>query len=186
MATTTLSSLSDELFLRIVSFLTPPALLSFALSHRRALNCSQRLLTRHQEWDSQFRIIHDRAPLFIPTLLQLGLADPQGELWHVRRFESWGTRLNWSEWDTFDVNKNDGDLGEDGGPWESDDHTGLTGEYYDGEYGDAMEELMRDRLYFDEEETRRWMERIREGSDEVLKGLMIALAPNINTVIFVA
>lgn len=186
MANPTLSSLPDEIFLRIASFLSPPSLLSFATTYQRALGCSQGLLTQHKEWHSQFRIIHDRAPLFVPTLLRPGLLDPQGKLWHVQRFESWGTRLEWSDWDTFDANKHDYELREDGGLVESDDHTELDGGYYSGGDGEAMEEVMQGRLYFTEEEAGKWMESIRGGSDEALKGLMIALAPNISTVIFVA
>ncbi|KUJ08647.1 uncharacterized protein LY89DRAFT_741500 [Mollisia scopiformis] len=183
---TTLSSLSDELFLRIISFLAPESLFSFATTHQRALNCSQRLLTQHQEWHLQFRIIHDRVPLSTPALLQRGMLDSQAEMWHLQRFESWGTRLEWSHWDTFDVNKYDHDLGGDGGLVETDDHTDLSEEYYNGGFGDRMEEVMKEQLYFDESEASKWMERIHAGSDEALKGLMIALAPSISTVIFVA
>ncbi|TVY32297.1 hypothetical protein LOCC1_G008825 [Lachnellula occidentalis] len=185
MATKNLA-IPDELYLRIARVLDPHALLQFALTHKRALRCSQHLLRRHQTWDVQYRIIHDRSPLFVPKLLAEGLLDPRAGLWHVRRFESWGTRLSWGDWDTFDVNSRDYGLGMEGGPVERDDNTHLNAGYYSNKITEAMEEVMQTQLFLSETETEKWMDCVRAGSDEVLKGLMMALAPNLHTVLFIA
>ena len=179
-------ALPDELYLRIAGLLDPRALLQLALIHHRALRCSQDLLRFHRTWDVKYRIIHDRRPLFVPKLLTEGLLDPRAGLWHLRRFETWGTRLNWGDWDTLDVNSHDYGLGTAGGPVERDDNTHLKASYYSNEILEAMEEVMQTQLFLSETETEKWMDGVRVGSDEVLKGLMMALAPNLHTVIFIA
>ncbi|TVY87956.1 hypothetical protein LAWI1_G005701 [Lachnellula willkommii] len=179
-------TIPDELYLRIAGLLNPRSLLHFALTNHRALRCSQHLLRRHQIWDAQYRIIHDRRPLFVPALLAEGLLDPRAELWHLRRFESWGTRLSWEDWNTFDVNSHDWRLGRDGGPVVRDDNTHLDAGYYSNKTMKAMEGVMRTQLCLSETETEKWMDCVRAGSDEVLKGLMMALAPNLHTAIFIS
>ncbi|TVY33507.1 hypothetical protein LSUB1_G007696 [Lachnellula subtilissima] len=179
-------AIPDEICLRIAGLLDPRALLQFALTHHRALRCSQDLLRRHQTWDVKYQIVHDRSPLFVPKLLTEGLLDPRAGLWHLRRFESWGTRLNWGDWETFDVNSHDYSLGPADGPVERDDYTCLNASYYSNEILEAMEGVMQRQLFLSETETEKWMDGVRVGSDEVLKDLMMALAPNLHTVIFIA
>jgi hypothetical protein len=177
----------DELYLRIANFLDPRSLLLFALTHKRAFHCVQNSLKDHQAWDVEYRAIHDRSPLLIPTLLTQILEDPQADpLWHLLRFESWGTRLNWGDWDTFGVNANDYEVGEDGGLVESDDHTHLDATYYSDDIVAVMEEVMKTSLMLDEAKTEKWVDFIRAGSDHVLKALLMALAPRLETVVFIA
>lgn len=84
------------------------------------------------------------------------------------------------------MNSHDWTLGRDGGPVERDDNTHLDAGYYSNKTMKAMEEVMQTQLCLSATETETWMDCVRAGSDEVLKGLMIALAPNLHTAIFVA
>ena len=66
------------------------------------------------------------------------------------------------------------------------DFTHLDASYYSDHDIRAIESVMRNQLYFEESLVDEWMNCIREGYDEPLKGILMALAPRLREGIFVA
>lgn len=65
-----------------------------------------------------------------------------------------------------------------------DDNTHLDSGYYSPKTLEAVEMVMRTSLSMSSELTNKFMSRLRNGSDEIIKGLLLALAPNLHTAIF--
>src|SRR5690242_1419732 len=94
-----ITNLSTELVYHIIDFLSPESHLDFACTCKRIAQCSSKVLERHQEAYSKYRVASDISPATIPTLLRsaFGRADPI-LVWHVRSLEIWYDRTSWQDW----------------------------------------------------------------------------------------
>lgn len=81
-----LLSLPEELFCRISRFVHPQTVVDWACTCKVLSRCSLQALERHKQRRSEFRVVHDRNPLNIPSLLRDSLYEPE-LLWYVRSLD---------------------------------------------------------------------------------------------------
>lgn len=220
MTTTELFKLPNELLVYIASYIEyddPISLLSLARTCQRLHACCTPSVAVRQEFTRQYEIIHDRNPLTVPKLLH-SVSKPKGllrEIWHVRRAEFWGHRMDmhmWCDmadflhsnfakdpvtlWDE-DASSND--------PNEIDSETGE--EWFDQELDAEIKQvraiqaqgrdiiqrnkglyrMFLENLYHVEKDViELLLNEVDAGEEELLKALLLPLCSRLDTVIFIA
>lgn len=86
-----LLALPHELFLRVLHFIDPPTHLDIACTCKNLLNSSQAILARHREATKTYKCCSDEKISLFPSLCRDVAKDPF-LAWHIRSFDSWGTR----------------------------------------------------------------------------------------------
>lgn len=88
----------------VMDHLPFPTQFSLACTCRRLMLSSQSVLKRHQESHAKYRAASDLSPYTVPLLLRsaFGQGDPI-PAWHVRSFEVWRDRTEWSTWHDFEL-----------------------------------------------------------------------------------
>ena len=92
-----LLSLPEELFCRISDFVHPQTVIDWACTCKVLYRCSLQALNTHKQRRSEFRVVHGRNPITIPSLLRSTLSEPE-ILWHVRSLDVWDLREKFEEW----------------------------------------------------------------------------------------
>ncbi|KAK5718728.1 hypothetical protein LTR15_008462 [Elasticomyces elasticus] len=182
MAHNYLLALPEELIAAIATVVEVGDLLSFALTCKECYRITRDRLDSNAGYHEQYAIQHDRLPLTIPKLLRLVLQS-HDEAWHLRAVEYWGSRSDWSEWKTyhwsgFDATK----------VWlePAHDHSHLDETFFRPKELEAFEHILSNQLHYSKGDSEHWIEKIHDGDDESLKGMLIALSPHLNRVNFLA
>ena len=185
-----LLSLPEELFCKISGFIHPQNVIDWACTCKVLSRCSLQALQTHRNNQSELRVVHDRNPMTIPSLVRSSLSQP-GILWYLRSLDIWELREKFQEWKSpifFGGNPHAPD-------WDCLEFLDWPEKHYDCSYIDATlytdEELKRyrsilsDFLCIKDYLVDKWMQRLQSGSDEILKVLLMALSPRLNKVTFV-
>lgn len=177
-----ITNLSTELVYHVIDFLSPESHLDFACTCKRIAQCSSKVLKRHQEAYSKYRVASDISPATIPTLLRsaFGRADPI-LAWHVRSLEIWYDRTSWRDWKplSFDQQLHGGSTDVDCTTWTWQDH-----EFE--EYIEDIEDQFDAMIDNGDENIRiEAREQFEDGLDGILKMLLIANCPRLRDVKFV-
>ena len=193
----TIGSLPDELLAGIAEHLHPCSIKSFAQVNRRFLACSQKALELHRDRWSSLRLTHDRQPRNVINLLRQMIENSQ-LAWYPRRFEFWGVRPEWKKWkswsfshgnplitDNIDYDKDWDRLVHDW-PEPFTDDSKLDQNFYPESDLEWYRKIMVDDLHLTEDEVGEWMNKLQEGNDEPIKGILMALCSNLRQVIFIA
>ena len=183
-----LSSLPEELFCRISSFMHPETIIDWACTCKVLSRCSLQALRTHKQRRSELRVIHDRNPITIPSVLRSSLSEPE-ILWYIRSLDIWDLRENFQEWKSPQfIPRNPYDRGTEqflNWPEKYLDYSHLDTTFYNDEelerYGNILSELLR----LEVPSVDKWMDRLRSGSDEPLKVLLIAMSPMLTKATFV-
>ncbi len=183
-----LSSLPEELICTIAGFVHPQTIIDWACTSKVLFRCSLQSLNTHKQRQSELRVIHDRNPITIPSLLRGILSAPE-TLWYVRSFDIWDLRAKFEEWKSIHFTEMNPY------PWESEESLNWPEKHYDYSHLDVTfyshEELERYRsilstlLNLNELLVDEWMERLRSGSDEPLKVLLMAMSPELTKATFI-
>ena len=134
-------------------------------------------------------MVHDRNPITIPSLLQSTLSEP-GILWYVRSLDIWGLRENFEEWKSpsfSEGNPVDDQDCEEFLDWpdKHHDYSHLDTTFYTDEELERYRSMISKLLHLKEPLVDKWMQRLRSGSDEPSKVLLMATSPRLNKVTFV-
>ncbi|KAF2444032.1 hypothetical protein P171DRAFT_473231 [Karstenula rhodostoma CBS 690.94] len=182
-----LTDLSPELIARILDFSDWPAYLQLALSCRYLARCSQVIMARHRACHALYKATSDISPKTLPTLCRALLKDPVA-ISHVLALEFWGQRVAWDDWKPYAVRLPDYLRAEGSGGAESqrDGDSVVEEELLLKQYElDALEKIMHDEIRLCDEDSKSWRKKIEEGDDGAMKGMLIALCPNLQAVRFV-
>lgn len=177
-----ITSLSTELIYNIIDFIPPESHLDFACACKRIADCSSKILKRHQEAYSKYRVTSDISPTTIPTLLRsaFGRADPT-LVWHVRSLEIWYDRTSWRDWKPLSFNHQVHDelIDVDGIAWKTPENEL---EEYIGDLEDQFDAMIENG---DEDIRVEARKQFEDGYDGILKMLLIAYCPRLRDVKFV-
>ncbi|KAK0288875.1 hypothetical protein LTR91_007164 [Friedmanniomyces endolithicus] len=182
MATSPLLSLPEELIAAIAIEVKVDDLLHFALTCQKFHHLVKDRLLVNAVYVGEYSLQHDRLPLTTPKLLRLALSGSD-QAWHLRALEHWGLRPEWKKWRTYFFEHYNDDPN---WPDAFEDHTTLNQSFFTDHEYESFESVMRKRLHLSDEETAEWMSKAREGSDEPLKGMLMALAPRLDRANFIA
>lgn len=187
-----LCSLPDELLCKISSFVHPQSIIDWACSSKILSRCSLQPLQQHKQRRSDLRVIHDRNPITIPSLLRSSLSEPE-VLWYVRSLDIWDLRESFEEWKSpsfVEMNP-----GADPDDWDSEeslnwlekqhDYSHLDITFYTDEEFGRYRNMLCEVLHLKEPLVDKWMERLQSGSDEPLKVLLMAMSPTLAKATFV-
>jgi hypothetical protein len=177
-----LTDLSPELISKILDFSDWPAYVQLALSCRYLANCSQRIMARHSKCHARYKATSDISPDTLPALCRALLRDPVA-VSHVFALEFWGERTVWRDWERYGVPL-PSVLG--GVEPQRDGHSVWdAGSVFEKYELDAFERLMQNKIQLSAEKSKSWRDKIEGGDDGALKGMLVALCPNLQAVRFV-
>ncbi|KAL5377050.1 hypothetical protein DPSP01_010015 [Paraphaeosphaeria sporulosa] len=182
-----LTDLSPELITQILEFSDWLAYLQLALSCRYLAHCSQRIMARHRKCHDLYRATSDISPKTLPTLCRALLKDPVA-ISHVLALEFWGPRVSWDDWKPFAILLPNHSRAEGSGGTEppGDGDIAADEEFVLKPHElDALERIMHDKIRLCVEDCKSWRQKIEEGDDGALKGMLVALCPNLQAVRFV-
>lgn len=177
-----ITDLSLELIAHILYFSEWPAYLQLALTCRRLAHYSQRLMTRHSESHKLYSATSDIQPMTLHTLARALLKDPVA-ISHVLALEFWGERSTFSDWNPHTVHKLESIPAR---PY-ADQKAGVEAMslmFHKHEI-EAFEKIMQQKIRLSADASKAWKEKIEVGDDGALKGMLIALCPNLKAVRFV-
>ncbi|CZR43878.1 uncharacterized protein FPRO_13686 [Fusarium proliferatum ET1] len=102
----TFVTLPLQLIVRIIDSTDPSDHLNIACTCSYLRQCATKSLNHHRDAHEKFSVASDLDPSTIPTLLRSasGITSPI-DAWHVQNIEIWGSRWNWKEWRTWELNK---------------------------------------------------------------------------------
>jgi hypothetical protein len=180
--TCSITDLSTELVYHVIDFIPYESQVNFALTCKRLADCSSKILRRHQEAFTKYRVASDILPTTVPTLLRsaFGRADPI-LAWHVRSLEIWYDRDSWLDWKplAFDQLLHEDDMNIDSTPWE----------WQDDELEEYLEDIEEQLVALldggDEEVFVEARQQFEDGLDGILKALLIAYCPRLQDIKFV-
>ncbi|GIZ37609.1 hypothetical protein CKM354_000105200 [Cercospora kikuchii] len=177
-----LLTLPEELVAYIADYIPVDSIVNFALSCSATFRHTKYRLARNQIFHAESRLQHDRQPLHASDTLRRALSDPD-TIWHLRDFESWGVRPGFGKWKSwsFQYDIPDGYSIE---PYE--DHSALDSNFHKPSEMIVYRMIMMDKLHMSVEEVYKWTERIRDGWDEPIKGILFAIAPMLDRLNFIA
>ena len=183
-----LLSLPKEILCKISSFVHPQTVIDWACTCNVLSCCSLEALRIHKQRLPEFRVVHDRNPITIPSLLQRSLSEP-GVLWYVRSLDIWDLREEFEEWKSpVFIESNPHDLESDESldwPEKRHDYSHLDDSFYDDQVIKRYASIMSDLLRLKPPMVDKWMDRLLCGSDEPLKVLLMAMSPKLTKVTFV-
>ena len=183
MASCALLSLPEELLAWIASFLQVEIIINFALACKTTHHHVETDLQRHRQYYDLHRICHDRLPLTTPTLLRLAIEDPDAA-WQIRTLEFWGARPSFEKWKTWaDFRYLHEEEEEEKADWPEprEDYSTYDEAFFkDGEI-ETYERLMTQDLRLPSTDVEEWMDKLKNGWDEPLKGMLVALSPKLQS-----
>ncbi|KAF4468808.1 hypothetical protein FALBO_4298 [Fusarium albosuccineum] len=176
-----LTALPTELISRMIDLADPATHLDIACTCRRLLECSKDVLEHHKQAHQKYKVVSDRDPATIPTLLRSasGLTSPI-DAWHIRSLEIWGSRWEWNEWRPWKLRP-----GPAGRRCHAFDHSRPL------EWSISRSELahylksMREELRLPEELVNSARVAFDQGNDSVAQMLLIVLCPRLQSLKFI-
>ena len=184
-----LVSLPEELLCEISGFVYPGTLFAWACTCKVLARCSLQALETHKQRRPELRVVHDRNPITIPLLMRESLSEP-GILWYVRSLDIWDLREKFEEWKSprfCEGNPVDDRDCEEFLDWpeKHHDYSHLDTTFYTDEELERYRSMFSKLLHLKEPLVDKWMQRLRSGSDEPSKVLLMATSPRLNKVTFV-
>ena len=183
-----LISLPEEVLCIISDFVHPQTVIDWACTCNLLSRCSLGALRTHKQHRPELRVVHDRNPITIPSLLQRSLSEP-GILWYIRSLDIWDLRENFEEWKSpVFTESNPHDLESDESldwPEKRHDYSHLDSSFYKYQDFKRYASIMSDVLHLKQPLVDKWMDRLLCGSDEPLKVLLMAMSPKLTKVTFV-
>ena len=173
-----LLNLPEELLCKISGFVHPQNVIDWACACNKLSRCSSQALKVHRQRQTELRVIHDRNPITIPSLLRKSLSEPD-ILWYPQSLDVWDLRENYGEWKSPTFHHFP-DWSE-----ESHDYSHLDIMFYTDEELQRYRSLISNLLHLKEPLLNKWMERLHSGSDEPHKVLLMAMSPKLNKAKFV-
>lgn len=187
-----LLSLPEELLCKISDFVHPQTAIDWACASKILSRCSLQALEMHRQRASDLRVVHDRNPITVPSLLRSSLSDPE-LLCYVRSLDIWELREKFEEWKS--PSFIEGNPGVELDDWNSDefldwpekhhDYSHLNTTFYNEEELERYSGMLSEILHLKESLVEKWMERLRSGSDEPHKVLLMAMSPRLKKATFV-
>ncbi|EME88615.1 uncharacterized protein MYCFIDRAFT_79970 [Pseudocercospora fijiensis CIRAD86] len=173
MTSSPLLLLPEELVATISELVPTESLLDFALTCKELRRVSDSRLRQHQGFAREYTVQHDRLPLHVPKLLALALETPE-PLWHLRAFESWGLRPGWAKYRSWFHREWAEERELEDADWLDEDlsYPDMSEAFFSPEQYEAFRTTLCNTLNLDDERVEFWMEKIREGWDEPLKGML--------------
>ena len=174
-----LLSLPEELLCEISGFVHPGTVVSWASSSKVLYRCSLETLETHKKRCSKFRVIHDRNPMTIPSLLRDSVSEPE-LLWYIRSFDIWDVREKFEEWKSPRLDATPRYSSKKvflQWPEKHRDYSHLDAAFYADVELERYSSMLSKLLRFNQPLVDEWLERLRSGSDEPLKVLLMAMSP---------
>ncbi|KAH8168501.1 hypothetical protein LIA77_11765 [Sarocladium implicatum] len=171
-----IASLSVEIFASILDVVESPRdMVSLACTCSTLAHLTRGALRRHRETFENFRYASDRDPSAIISLVRhLVLRRDPVVGKYFRSFDVWGARLSWDEWRHFEVSEQGVKLREG---------ESLTADQFSpGEHRQLLEVAQN---ILGDEELRDAREELQNGGDGLLKMLIIASAPRLESLTFI-
>lgn len=185
MAGPTLTSLPQELVLRIIELTHPASHLDLACTCKILAQSCSNILQRHREAHNK-STVSDLLPESIPNVVR-ALTRGGGDTvlaWHVRSLEVWGTRSSWDDWKPFRLGP-PGPVEEDWPPSRFDPAASPLEWSIDEEELEVYGRILRDELHLPEDHLTKARQELEKGDDGILKVLAIALCPHLESVKYV-
>ena len=183
-----LLSLPEEILCIISDFVRPQTVIDWACTCNLLSRCSLGALRIHKQRRPELRVVHDRNPITIPSLLQRSLSEP-GTSWYIRSLDIWDLREKFEEWKSpVFTESNPHDLESDESldwPEKRHDYSHLDSSFYKDQETKRYASIMSDLLRLKQPLVDKWMDRLLCGSDEPLKVLLMAMSPKLTKVTFV-
>ena len=170
--------LPEELLCKISGFVHPQTVIDWACTCNVLSRCSSQALKTHKQLETEFRVIHDRNPITIPSLLRSSLSEPE-ILWYPRSLDIWDLRESFEEWRSPVLNHFSGESEE------NHDYSHLNTTFYTDEELQRYRSLLSNLLHLKEPLVNKWMQRLQSGSDEPQKVLLMAMSPRLKKATFV-
>lgn len=171
-----ITDLSFELIDRILHFSDWSAYLQLALSCKHLAHYTQRTMAHHRECHALYKATSDISPRTLPALARALLHDPIA-ISHVWNLEFWGQRSTWIDWKPHVLRLSEPQA-------EVEDEADVSSRLEPAEL-DALERLMQKDIRLSQQASQLWRQKIEAGDDGALKGMLIALCPNLRAVRFV-
>ncbi|KAF9879105.1 hypothetical protein CkaCkLH20_03338 [Colletotrichum karsti] len=172
-----ITSLPPELVMRIIDLTHPSDHVNLAYTCKKIAQCSSAVLRCHREAHEKRHTVSDLLPDSILNLLRSIVWGGKDAIsaWHTRFLEIWGPRTKWEEWVPFMLE-----------PPERFDQAAFPCKFSfdDGEVEDYMR-LLEDELHLTPEVRSSCEESLRSGQDDVLKVLVIALCPYLESLKYI-
>lgn len=185
-----LSSLPEELLCQISGFVHPQTIIDWACTCKVHSRCSLKALKLHRQRQADFRVVHDRNPITIPSLLQTNLSEPE-ILWYVRSLDVWESREKFVNWKSPVLLVRNpfyrGEITEKYLNWPENHHeySHLDNTFYNDEELERFHSILSGLLRLKHSLVDKWMDRLQSGSDEPLKVLLMAISPRLSKVTFI-
>lgn len=184
MSTRLLLALPDELLVSITAFATLESISRLARTCKTLHRVTRDILTLQRKHHDEYNLSSDRQAVAVPELLRLSLRDPS-VAWHIHHLEFWTLRWSWQDWVDYSGRRStSADIRHpnleprEGSPVLTKDNFYKPGEL------EHYERLLRELLRLGDEDVELWMQRTCDGWDEVLKTLLISLAPGLKSLKF--
>lgn len=185
-----ITDLPPEIITQIAECVHPGDVANFARANRLFFTCAEQRLEYCQRKAGELHYIHDREPLRLLQLLRSFLQEPELAFF-VRRYEIWATRKDASDWTWNALGFGGRDWGTNGRDRPSEPDF----DYAERVRNDNMldtneleiyEAFLIDDLGVKPKEACRWMKRLRKkGDDQVIKVILMALCPRLNTIVWI-
>ena len=182
-----LLSLPTELLLKVVDSTHPGSLVSFAVTNRKIYAVSFPALQTHRGRRSTLRVVHDRNPINVPSVLRSIISEPS-LAWYIRHLEIWELRQNFSMWTSSTFVTGNRFFDEENfrdWPEKHYNYSHLDLSYYDEDELQQIRNHLLHTLHLSDARVQLWMTRLESGCDEPLKVLLMALSSRLNKVTFV-
>lgn len=183
-----LSSLPEELLCKISGFVHPQTIIDWACTCKVHSRCSLKALKVHRQRQPEFRVVHDRNPITIPSLLRTSLSEPE-ICWYVRSLDVWDLRESFGKWKSPFFAKGNPYYGEGekylNWPEKHHDYSHLDTTFYNDEELERFRSILSGLLRLKQSLVDKWMDRLQSGSDEPLKVLLMAMSPRLNKATFI-
>ena len=180
-----LLALPEELIATIAEHVAVGSLLNFALTCSETHRHIKHRLAKNKTYHAEYKLQHDRHPLQVAKLLRLALNDPE-VIWHLRAFESWGSRPGFDKWKSYHLQHDITDEERERVLGPEEDFSAQDSGYYTPEEMEQYRMIMLDVLHMAPNTVELWCQRIRQGWDEPIKGMLFALAPRLDRLNFIA
>ena len=178
----------EELLCKISDFIHPQTIVDWARTCKVFSRCSLQALKYYKHRQSELRVVHDRNPITIPSLLREGYSKPE-TLWYIRSLDIWDLRETFEQWKSPHFTKGnrfdeDSEQSLDW-PEKHHDYSHLDTTFYNDKELEHYYTILSEKLHLRKPLVDEWIALLRSGSDEPLKLLLMALSPKLTKVTFV-
>lgn len=178
----------EELLCKISNFIHPETIVDWARSCKVFFRCSLQALKYHEQSQSELRVMHDRNPITIPSLLRECFSEPE-TLWYIRTLDIWILRETFEQWKSPYFTAGNPFAWDTEQAWDwpekHHDYSHLDTTFYDNEDIENYCTILSEKLHLQKPLVDEYIGRLRSGSDALLKLLLMALSPKLTKVTFV-